>query len=104
MWHAWDRREKCTRFWWETQKERDHVEDRGVAVRMGSQWILGRLDVGCGVDSTGSGSGPVAGSCECGDEHCVLASRSLSLPFTHTVTITLQNPSTPNIIANVRHA
>jgi hypothetical protein len=24
--------------------------------------------VGCGLDSTGSGQGPVAGCCECGDE------------------------------------
>jgi hypothetical protein len=24
MWHAWERREKCTRFWWESTKERDH--------------------------------------------------------------------------------
>jgi hypothetical protein len=24
---------------------------------------------GCGLDSTGSGQGPVAGCCECGDEH-----------------------------------
>jgi hypothetical protein len=24
---------------------------------------------GCGLDSTGSGHGPVAGCCECGDEH-----------------------------------
>jgi hypothetical protein len=23
---------------------------------------------GCGLDSTGSGQGPVAGCCECGDE------------------------------------
>jgi hypothetical protein len=22
MWHAWERREKCTRFWWENPKER----------------------------------------------------------------------------------
>jgi hypothetical protein len=21
MWHAWERREKCTRFWWESLKE-----------------------------------------------------------------------------------
>jgi hypothetical protein len=34
---------------------------------MGSEWILGRLDWECGLDSTGSGQGPVAG-CECGDE------------------------------------
>jgi hypothetical protein len=43
MWHAWERREKCTRFWWESQKETDHLEDRGVDGRMGSEWILGRL-------------------------------------------------------------
>jgi hypothetical protein len=35
---------------------------------MGSEWILGRLAWGCGLDSTGSGHGPVAGCCECGDE------------------------------------
>jgi hypothetical protein len=28
-----------------------------------------RMDLGgCGLDSTGSGQGPVAGCCECGDE------------------------------------
>jgi hypothetical protein len=37
------RREKCTRFWWESPKERDHWEDQGVGGRMGSEWILGRL-------------------------------------------------------------
>jgi hypothetical protein len=45
MWHAWERREKCTRFWWESLKERDHLEDRGGdGVR--SEVILGRL-AGC---------------------------------------------------------
>jgi hypothetical protein len=69
MWHAWERREKCTRFRWEIQKERDHLEDQGVGGKMGSEWILGRLAWGgCGLDSTGSGQGPVAGCCECGDE------------------------------------
>jgi hypothetical protein len=43
MWHAWERREKCKRFWWEIPKERDHSEDRGVYGRMGSIWILGSL-------------------------------------------------------------
>jgi hypothetical protein len=43
MWHAWERREKCKRFWWESPKERDHSEDQGVNGRMGSEWILGRL-------------------------------------------------------------
>jgi hypothetical protein len=35
MWHAWERREKCTRFWCESPKERDHLEDQGVGgIRM----------------------------------------------------------------------
>jgi hypothetical protein len=68
MWHAWDRREKCTRFWWGSLKERDHLEDHGVGGKMVSEWILGRLVGGCGLDSTVSGQGPVAGCCECGDE------------------------------------
>jgi hypothetical protein len=48
---------KCTRFWWETQKERGHSEDRGVDGRMGSEWILdlGGMAGGFGVDSIGSG-------------------------------------------------
>jgi hypothetical protein len=29
MWHGWERRGKCTRFWWESQKERYHLEDQG---------------------------------------------------------------------------
>jgi hypothetical protein len=43
---AWERGEKCTRFWWESPKERDHSEDRGVDGRMGSQWILSILTEG----------------------------------------------------------
>jgi hypothetical protein len=68
MWHACERRENCTRFWWESSKERHHSEDHGVVERMGSEWILGRLAWGCALDLTGSGLGPVAGCCECGDE------------------------------------
>jgi hypothetical protein len=34
---------KCTRFWWESPKERDHSEDRGVDDTMESQWILERF-------------------------------------------------------------
>jgi hypothetical protein len=34
---------------------------------MGSKWTLGGL-AGGGVDSPGSGYGPLAGCCECGDE------------------------------------
>jgi hypothetical protein len=61
---------KCTRFWWESPKERDHWEDQGVGEKMGSEWILGRLSWGggCGLDSTVSGQRPVVGCCECGDE------------------------------------
>jgi hypothetical protein len=33
----------CTGFWWESQKERDLLEDRGVDGRMGSEWTLVRL-------------------------------------------------------------
>jgi hypothetical protein len=68
MWYAWEWREKHKRFWWESLKERDHSEDEGVGERIGSEWILGRLAGGCGLDSTCSGQGPVAGCCECGDK------------------------------------
>jgi hypothetical protein len=35
MWHAWEKREKCTRFWWGSTKERVHSEDQSVdGVRM----------------------------------------------------------------------
>jgi hypothetical protein len=46
MWHAWERREKCTRFWWERPKERDHWEDQGVGgIRMDFREIgLGAVD------------------------------------------------------------
>jgi hypothetical protein len=37
MWHAWERRGKCTGFWWESQKKRDHSEDQGVDVRICSE-------------------------------------------------------------------
>jgi hypothetical protein len=50
------------------RRKRDHWEDQGVGGKMGSEWILGRLGWGCGLDSTVSGQGPVAGCCECGDE------------------------------------
>jgi hypothetical protein len=44
------------------------LEDQGVSGKMRSEWILGKLAEGCGLDSTGSGQGPVAGCCECSDE------------------------------------
>jgi hypothetical protein len=47
-----ERREKCTRFWWESPKERDHWEDQGEdGIRMDLREI--GLGGGCGLDSTG---------------------------------------------------
>jgi hypothetical protein len=43
MWHAWERGETCTGFWWDGPKEREHSKDQGVDVRMASEWTLGRL-------------------------------------------------------------
>jgi hypothetical protein len=60
MWHAWERRENCTMFWWETQKERGHSEDRGVDGMMGSECISKRLAGSvCGFNwlKIGTGSG-----------------------------------------------
>jgi hypothetical protein len=58
---------KVYRLWWESSKERAHLEDQGVDRRMGSEWILTRLVGECRVDPVGSGKGPVADSCEYGD-------------------------------------
>jgi hypothetical protein len=33
MWHAWKKREKCTRFWWEIKGKR-HSEDQGIDGRI----------------------------------------------------------------------
>jgi hypothetical protein len=59
---------KCTKFLWESPRERDHSEDQGVAGRMESEWVLGKVAGRCGVDSFGSGSKPVTSCCKCGDE------------------------------------
>jgi hypothetical protein len=61
--------------WWETPKERDHSEVRGVDGRMRSEWILGPL--AGGVELIGSGRGPVAGCCKCGDEPSGSGAREL---------------------------
>jgi hypothetical protein len=52
-------REKCTRFWWESPKERDNLKDQGVGGKMGSEWILGRLAWGVwiGFDWLRTGTG-----------------------------------------------
>jgi hypothetical protein len=41
---------KVSKVWWESPKERDHLEDQGRGGKMGSEWILGRLAWGGGVD------------------------------------------------------
>jgi hypothetical protein len=33
---------KVYRFWWESQKERDPLEDQGIDGMIGLEWILGR--------------------------------------------------------------
>jgi hypothetical protein len=43
MWHAWEMGETFMGFWWESPKEKDHLEDQGVDGRIGSKWTLGRL-------------------------------------------------------------
>jgi hypothetical protein len=43
MWHAWERGETCTGFWWESPKEIDHLKDQGIDGSVGSKWALGRL-------------------------------------------------------------
>jgi hypothetical protein len=46
------------------------LEDEGICEEMGSECVLGKLawGGGCGLDSTGSGQGTVAGCYECGNE------------------------------------
>jgi hypothetical protein len=52
-----ERKIVCTRFWWESPKERDHSEDRSVDGRMGSEWILGRMGVWSGFSWLRIGTG-----------------------------------------------
>jgi hypothetical protein len=48
MWHAWERGETSTGFWWESPKGKEQLEDHGADGRMGSKWTLGRLVGGGG--------------------------------------------------------
>jgi hypothetical protein len=58
MWHAWERREKCTMFWWESPREGDHLEDQGEdGIRMDLREI--GLGVWIGFDWLRTGTGGV---------------------------------------------
>jgi hypothetical protein len=54
-------------YWWEIQKEGDHWEDQDVGVWTILGWILDRMKW-YGLARSGSGQGPVEGSCERGNE------------------------------------
>jgi hypothetical protein len=68
MWHAWERKENCTQFWWESPKESVLLEDKDVVGRMGSECILGIFSgrMLSGFNSLRTVS--VVGCCACGDE------------------------------------
>jgi hypothetical protein len=66
MWHTWERRENCRRFWWESQNERDLLEDRGIDGRRESEWILERLPGKIVIGFSWLRIG--AGCCECSDK------------------------------------
>jgi hypothetical protein len=56
MWHAWERGENRTVFWWESPKERENLTDRGVDWGNGIRMDFKEIGWGqCGVDSPGSG-------------------------------------------------
>jgi alpha-glucosidase (family GH31 glycosyl hydrolase) len=58
MWHAWERRVKCTGFWWESQKERDDLKDQGVdGIRMDLREIDWRSESGSSWLRIGTGGG-----------------------------------------------
>jgi hypothetical protein len=40
MWHSWDRREKCTRFWWELGRPR-HRWEVGIRIDLGEIGLEG---------------------------------------------------------------
>jgi hypothetical protein len=46
MWHSWERVETCTGFWWESLRERNLSEDRGVDGRMGIKMDLRKIGWG----------------------------------------------------------
>jgi hypothetical protein len=69
MWHAGERGENCIVFWWESTEGKRPLERPRRRWEDGIKMYLKEIGWGgCGVDSPGSGQGPLAGCCECGDE------------------------------------
>jgi hypothetical protein len=65
-----DRRDKkCTKYLVVKSEGKNHLEDQDVDGRIILGWILEKRVGGCGLDASGSGQGPAAGSCEHGSEH-----------------------------------
>ena len=46
MWHVWRKGELCIRFWWGNLRERVHLGDPGVDVRIILRWNFRKWDVG----------------------------------------------------------
>jgi hypothetical protein len=61
MWHAWERREKCTRFWWESPKEREPLGRPRRRWEDGIRMDLGEIGLGVWIGfvwlRTGTGGG-----------------------------------------------
>jgi tRNA nucleotidyltransferase (CCA-adding enzyme) len=63
-WGIWDRGILHTRFLLENLKEIYHFETLAVNVRIIIKWIITKSIGLCGLESSVSGYGPVAGSCK----------------------------------------
>jgi hypothetical protein len=47
MWHAWEKREQCTKFWWESQKERRLLGRPSRSWEDGIRMDLRHIGLGC---------------------------------------------------------
>ena len=45
MWHVWRKGELRAGFWWGDVRVRDHLENRGIHVRMILKWIFKKCDM-----------------------------------------------------------
>jgi hypothetical protein len=68
---------KCTRFWRESPKERDHSKDRGVDGRMGVERNLWKLVGGMWNGSSWLRIGACGGSCKYSNETSDSGARKL---------------------------